>query len=95
MATLLSSQTSDGVGSGASHTGPCTVFVSNDSVFDGAVASVEAYSADTSAKYVSIGIPGQLTAPGAINVNIQGAYYLRGRVSKAGSNTSINMDTTQ
>lgn len=95
MATLLTNQTADGVGSGASHSGPCTVFVPNDSVFDGAVFHVEAYSADTAGKYVPVGIPGQLTAPGAVAIDIQGTYYLRGRVARAGSSTSISADTTQ
>ncbi len=95
MATLLSGQTSNGVGSGSSHTGPCSVFVPEDSVFDGAVASVEAYATNTSGKFVPVGLDGNLDAPGVINVNILGTYYLRGRVANAGSATSIDMVTTQ
>lgn len=95
MATLLTNQTSDGAGTGESHSGPCTVFVPNDSVFDGAVFHVEAYSANTAGKFVPCGVPAQLTQPGVINIVAYGTYFLRGRVSKAGTNTSISADTTQ
>ena len=95
MATLFSARTTDGAGSCASHTGPCTVFAENDSVFDGCSVVVQAAAADTAGKYVTIGQPGQLTSPGAIAVNIQGTYFLRGVVNRAGSSTSINLVTTQ
>lgn len=95
MATLLTNRTTDGAGTGVSHTGPCTVFVPNDSVFDNATVHVEAYSADSSDKYVCVGRPGQLGAPGAIAIDIQGAYFLRGKVARAGPSTSISMETTQ
>lgn len=95
MATLLTDQSSDGAGSGQTHTGPCTVFVPNDSVFDKAVAHIEAYATDTAGKYIPAGRVSQLVAPGAVDINIQGTYFLRGRVSRAGGSTSISMVTTQ
>lgn len=95
MATLFSAATSNGAGTGASHTGPCTVFAEADSVFDGATVELQAAVADTAGKYATVGVPAQLKAPGAVAVNIQGTYFLRGFIAGAGSSTSINLVSNQ
>ena len=46
MATLLSAVSANGAGSGASHSGPCTVIIPNDSVFDGATVQIQIAAAE-------------------------------------------------
>ena len=102
MATLLSAASS--TGSGQSHTGPCTVYVHNDSVFDGAIIVLEAMDADTVAKYAPVRSLSrdqdnpaavQIRQSGVFNVNLRGTYFLRAAVAGGGASTSLNVSTTQ
>ena len=94
MATLLDAVTSDGAGTGASHTGPCTVIPHRDSVFDGARVSLQIADTDTATDYANID-GAVITTSDAININARGTYYLRAVVLDAGSSTSITIKTTQ
>ena len=93
MAALLTTQTSDTTGTGASHSCPCTAFVTG--TFDGCTVNLLAADADTAGKYVSFGPQSQRQSPGAITVNAYGTYYLRADVVGAGSATSVTVATTQ
>ena len=96
MASLLSARTTAGHGTGASVSGPCTVFVRG--TFDGAICTVEVSDDDTT--YVAPDNlsphPGsELRAPGCCNVDGRGAYYVRCSVVNVGSSTSISAVSTQ
>ena len=97
MATLLNAVSVNGAGSGASHSGPCTVFVSG--TFDGATVTVEVADADTAAKYSkptkSIAPESRFAEKGSVTLNAYGTYFVRAVVSNAGSNTSVTAISTQ
>lgn len=96
MATLLSSVTSNVAGTGASHTGPATVFVRG--AFDGAVVVVQVSDDNTNyvkADNISPLKPSTLKQPGVVGIDAQGTYYIRCVVSNAGSSTSISAVSTQ
>ena len=95
MATLLSGVSSDGAGAGASHSGPCTVTIPNDSVFDGAEVHIQIAASDSAADYAPAGRKAILRQPGAVAIDSQGTYFLRALVNKAGSSTSIDCTTQQ
>ena len=98
MATLLSAVSSDGAGSGASHSGPCTVFVTG-TFGDKATVTIEVASADTDALYCkadkSIMRESRFGGRGCCTLNAYGTYYVRAVVSSAGSGTSVTAVTTQ
>ena len=93
MASLLSSQTSNATGSGASHGGPCTIFVRG--TMDGADVTIEAADEDVSASYVGIDKVATRTSVGCFAVNAQGTYFLRAKLNRAGTSTSVTVVTTQ
>lgn len=102
MATLLSGVTTDGAGSGASHTGPCTVHVPDNVVWDGAYIIIEIADSDTAAEYTPVG--DQTTNGGGrfqqgeqqpLNVNALGTYFIRAVVYGAGNATNLTCTTTQ
>jgi hypothetical protein len=90
MAALLTAVTSDGAGSGVSLSGPSSVIVHNDSVFDGATIEIQIADTDTAADYAPVGRDGMFQAAGGCAIDVQGAYYARAVVSGAGSSTSVN-----
>ena len=92
MATLLNGVTTDTVGTGASHTGPCSVFVTG--TLGGGVVTLEIAPSDTSAKYVSAGRDSVLSQPGSYTVDAQGTYFLRARIDRSTS-PSVTVETTQ
>ena len=95
MATLLSSATANGAGTGASHSAGATVFVTG--VFDGATVTVEVSADDTTyvkADNVSVVTPSRLVAPGVCRVDCTGDYYIRCVVSGVGSATDIDAEST-
>jgi hypothetical protein len=95
MATLLSSVTTDSVGTGASHSGPATVYVFG--TFGDAFVDIEVSPDDTN--YVSVDIDGnsigRLRGPGCFQVGGNGTYYIRASVRNASATTSISASTTQ
>lgn len=95
MATLLSAVSTNGAGTGASHSGPCTVVIPNDSVFDGAAVHIQLAIADSAADYGPAGRDAILTQPGSVAITAQGTYYLRALVERAGASTSIDCATNQ
>jgi hypothetical protein len=96
MATLLSSVTADTTGTGASHSGPATVFVTG--VFDGAFVDVQVSADDVT--YVGIDSDyegknmGRFRSAGTVNVDARGTFYLRASLRNAGASTSISCVTT-
>lgn len=95
MATLLSSQTTNGAGSGASHTAHATVFVTG--TFDGADVTIQVSNADSDyvkADNLSTPNTSRLREPGCVNIAANGTYYIRCVVSNAGANTSISAVST-
>lgn len=96
MASLLSAASTNGAGTGASHSGPCTVFVRG--TFDGATVLVQVSDDNTNyvkADNVSVTKPTRLDAPGSVTLNAYGTYYVRCVVNEAGSSTSITAVSTQ
>jgi hypothetical protein len=98
MATLLSAVTSNGAGTGAEHSGPCTIWVRG--VMDGAEVVVQGADENVSGSFVKLDrsiIPEARFdgSRGSCVCNATGTYYLRAVVSNAGSATSITVVTTQ
>lgn len=95
MATLLSAVTTDTTGTGASHSGDCTVWVTG--TLDGATVVIQ--GAPTDANYVkldrSILPQSRFSEPGACHVSGKGTHYLRAILENAGSNTNVTVTTTQ
>ena len=94
MAALLADATSNTTGSGAAHTGPCTVFVYG--TFEGQEnVFIEIAPNDVSAEYCLFGPFSVVKGQSAVNVEGRGTYYLRARLTGAGDTTSISVDSTQ
>lgn len=97
MATLLSAVSANGAGTGASHSGPCSVFVRG--VLDGATVTVEVADADSADNYVkadrSIMPVSRFETKGSCSLSAYGTYFVRAVVSNAGSSTSVTVVTTQ
>lgn len=96
MATLLSSVTTDTTGTGASHSGPATVWVRG--TFDGAEVVIQVSDDDTTyvkADNVSIPNPARFKGNGCVAIGAVGTYYIRAVLSNAGSSTSVSAVTTQ
>lgn len=87
MTALLSAATADTTGSSVELTAPTTVIAKGP--FVGATAILQA-SADNS----SFSDVGSISADGAVNVDIQGTYYLRGKLIDSKSGTSVTLTTT-
>jgi hypothetical protein len=90
MASLLSAASANGAGSGVALSGPATVIIENDSVFDGASVVLQVSETDTAGKYAPIGYLASLSSATALRVDVTGSYYLRAVVERAGASTSIN-----
>ena len=96
MAALLTTATANTVGTGASHTGPCTVWVSG--TMDGARVVIQGSATDGSYTPLSNGLmtPSRFDGGvGAAAIDGQGTYYLRAVLENAGSSTSVTVTTTQ
>ena len=96
MATLLNNVTTDTTGIGASHTGPCTVFVRG--VFDGATVKIEVSDDDTTyidadnTSFVNTTI---ISSDSCVNINCLGTYYVRCVLADAGAETNVSAVSTQ
>lgn len=93
MAALLTNQTTDTTGSGSAMSGPCSVLVYG--TLGGAQVSLQAADTDTEAHYQPVGFKSVIQSGGWVDVNIQGSYYLRAKLSKAGSTTSVSVVANQ
>ncbi|HMA77849.1 MAG TPA: hypothetical protein VKP88_01760 [Candidatus Paceibacterota bacterium] len=98
MATLLDGVTTDTVGTGASHTGPCSVFVTGTP--DGATVTIEVSPTTNTADYVKadrslINCAVFRNQTGSSVVDGQGTYYVRALLSGAGDSTDVTVTTTQ
>ena len=93
MAALLIGASAEGPGTGASLTGQSTIYVDDDSVFDGCQVIIEVSHVDTDAKYVNTGK--HFFKPGAVVLNIVGDYYVRAFIYNARTDTSINCSAIQ
>ncbi|EFX61834.1 hypothetical protein DAPPUDRAFT_120887, partial [Daphnia pulex] len=78
MADLLTNATTSAAGTGASHSGPCTVFV-RGTIASGATVTIEVADEDVSASYVkadeSIMRESRFAAKGCCALNAYGTYY--------------------
>ena len=92
MATLLSAVTEDTTGSGASHTGPATVWVSGSA--GGGTVEIQAAPSDTPSKYVPMGRLSQIKHPRVVTVDALGTYFLRA-VLVGSTGASLTVETTQ
>lgn len=95
MATLLNAVTTNTTGTGASHSGPATVFVRG--TFDGATVVVQVSDNNTNFVKADNGVanPAHLKAPGVVAINCQGTYYIRCNLTGAGASTSVSAISTQ
>lgn len=93
----MTAATANGAGTGASHSGPATVWVHG--TFDGATVVIQGADADTDAKYgkldKSIIRNDVFRSKGGSGINGTGTYYLRAVISGAGAATSLTVVTTQ
>lgn len=95
MATLLNGVTSDTTGSGASHSGPCSVFVRGD--LGGGTVTIQVSDDNTNfvkADNVSTPNPANFKAPGSLALNCQGTYYVRA-ILEGSTSPSCTVVTTQ
>jgi len=97
MAALLTAATADADGTGASHSGPCTVFVRG--VLGGASVTIEIADEDVAASYVK---PTKAAMPesrfsdkGACSLDAFGTYFVRARLVGATATTNVTVVTTQ
>lgn len=95
MAALFTNQTTNGVSAGVALSGPATVHIHKDSVFHGADVLCETADTDTDADYGPPDDGARLSGPGALNIFIQGSYFLRLRLLNATPGTSITGVVTQ
>lgn len=98
MASLLTSATANTTGTGASHSGPCTVWVRG--TLGGATVVIQAADVDSDANYVKVDNISQPAAgtfkdKGCLLISATGTYYVRAVLSNAGSSTSVTVTTTQ
>jgi hypothetical protein len=97
MATLLNAVTANTTGTGASHSGPCSVWVRG--VLGGATVVIQGADADQAANYVrldsTILAVDVFRTNGCCSVNAQGTYFLRAVLNNAGSTTAVTVETTQ
>ena len=96
MAALLTNVTANGAGTGASHSGPATVFVRG--TFAGARVIVQVSADNTTyvkADNVSLFKPTTFTAPGAVSIDGKGTYYIRCVVENVSGSTSVSAVSTQ
>lgn len=96
MAALLTTAAANTTGTGASHSGPASVFVRG--TFDGATVIVQVSDDNTTyvkADNVSTSKASRITGKGVCNIDGKGTYYIRCVVSGGGSSTSITAVSTQ
>jgi len=97
MAALLTAATADVDGTGASHSGPCTVFVRG--TFAGAEVTIEVADEDVAGSYVKPSkeaMPvSRFSGPGVCSIDAYGTYFVRARLSGATSITSVTAVSTQ
>lgn len=96
MAALLTAVTANGAGTGASHSGPATVFVRG--TFGTATVAVQVSDDNSTyvkADNVSAVKPSTLHAPGVVNIDCKGTYYIRCVVMDANTSTNITAVSTQ
>lgn len=93
MAALLTDQTTDTTGTGAAMSGPCSVCA--EGTFAGATVYLEAAISDSGTRYQPIGWLSPMSQGGWIAVDIQGAYWIRAKLAKAGTTTSVTVTANQ
>jgi hypothetical protein len=91
MSDLQTNQTTDGVGTAVSITGPCTVFFEGE--FDGAEVLVEV-SRDNVTFHPLTEQP-VVDGPVQFTVNILGSYYVRTEQVNSGAATDVSSGTNQ
>ncbi len=92
MANLLSASTSNGAGTGAAMSGPCTVYLRGP--FAGARVAIQVADEDVSASYVSP-FDNHFIGPCAVTVNVYGDYFIRAAQADSSSSTSITVVALQ
>lgn len=93
MAALLTTQSSDTTSSGtAINAEGGWIEIPNDSVFDGAIITIEASSADTAGKYSPLDRITTMTSPGWRKLDLPSGTYVRAKQSNSGSLTSITVN---
>ena len=95
MAALQTAQTADGVSSGVSVTGPCTVFFDGESVWDNALVEIQMSETDSPAKYKSAGDKASTRDGTPIKIDATGSYHIRARQVESTSRTTITSTVVQ
>ena len=97
MAVLLNAVTANTTGTGASHSGPCTVCVRG--TLGGARVVIQGADADSAANYTKLDrsiMPQHIFEDkGCVSINAYGTYFLRAVLENAGSTTNVTVETTQ
>jgi hypothetical protein len=97
MAALLTAATASTDGTGASHSGPCSVFVRG--TLAGAQVAIEVADENVAASYVKpskAAMPeSRFSEPGSVTLNAYGTYFVRARLVGATATTNVTVVTTQ
>jgi len=92
MAQILTNQTSDTTGSGtAINAEGGWIEIKKNAVFDGAIITIEASSADTAEEYSPLDRITTMTSPGWRKLDLPSGTYVRAKQSNSGSSTSITV----
>lgn len=89
MATLIASGAT--TGDAASHTGPCTVWVTGD-LKGGRIDLLGGAASD---RLAPTGRIPQISQPGSYNVEAVGTYYLKATLHNGGASPTCIVETTQ
>jgi hypothetical protein len=93
MALLLDGVTEDTAGTGATHTGPCSVFVYGDL----GKGHIELFAApsDTAGEYSPAGRISRLSHPGSFICDLVGTYFLKASLVGATETADCTVETVQ
>ena len=97
MAALFTSRTTNGAGTGAAMSGPCTVYVTGE--VGAADVTIEIAHEDVTASYVKPDLgampSSRFKSKGSCSLNAYGAYYVRAVVANASATTSVTVTALQ
>lgn len=93
MTVLMQNVSTNSKSAPVAHSGPCTVHTRG--VYDGAQVIVRSSTTPNSHDMTPVGKDAALSAPGGVNVDIQGDYYIETEVVRAGAKTSLTVESTQ
>lgn len=93
MTALLNAATTDTTGTGVATTArDAWIEIPADSVFDGAIVTIQMASVNSSAKYSSAAVIGTITSPGWVYMVFPVGTFIRARLHNAKSQTNVTVN---